>query len=177
MIPRSMVRAPVLATLALALAIFAGCSAESGQANPPGPASATVGAAKDAPPAQTGGSPDIAGLWEGTSLATCGALVSDQNRCGAVNKVTFTFLQDGAQITGHYTCGFGNQDCRNMDENGKIEDGKLESTLLTMRVQMRDGSDCMFSGQPKGDAIEGGYSCSQGGGLLEQGYWNARRSY
>ena len=178
MIPRSIVRVPVLASLALALAILAGCSAESGQANPPGPASATVGATTGAATAShTAGSRDLGGVWEGTSLATCGVFVADQNRCGAVNKVTFTFLQQGDDISGHYACNFGNQDCRNLDESGKIEDGRIKSTLLTLRVEMQDGSDCMFNGQPKGDAIEGGYSCLQGGGLIEQGYWNVRRSY
>lgn len=177
MLPRSIVRAPVLATLALALTILAGCSAESGQANQPGPASATVGAAAQASAPRTAGSLDLGGVWEGTSLATCGVFVGDQNRCGAVNKITFTFLQHDTDVSGHYACNFGNQDCRNLDESGKIEDGRIKSSLLTLRVAMQDGSDCMFNGQPKGDAIEGGYSCLQGGGLIEQGYWNVRRSY
>jgi hypothetical protein len=35
----------------------------------------------------------------------------------------------------------------------------------------------MFNGRPKGDAIEGGYLCLQGGGLIERGIWRARRNY
>jgi len=173
------VRAAAFATLLLALAVLAGCSAESTQSGSAVSPAAPVGASSaPASAPQSGGGPrDISGLWEGTSLATCGVFVGDQNRCGAVNKVAFTFLQSGDVISGHYACSFGNQDCRNLDESGKIADGRMKSTLLTLRVEMQDGSDCMFSGQPKGDAIEGGYSCLQGGGLLEQGYWNVRRSY
>jgi hypothetical protein len=65
--------------------------------------------------------------------------------------------------------------CRNMNNTGKIADGNMKKTLLSMRVMMPDGSTCRFSGQPSGDIIKGGYSC-QGGPRGEQGTWEARRS-
>jgi hypothetical protein len=34
---------------------------------------------------------------------------------------------------------------------------------------MPDGSDSIFNGRPKGNAIEGSYLCLQGGGLIERG--------
>jgi hypothetical protein len=58
-------------------------------------------------------------------------------------------------------------------DTGKIADGRMEKTPLTMRVMMPDGSSCRFSGQPSGDSIKGGYSC-QGPPRGEQGTWEAR---
>jgi hypothetical protein len=49
--------------------------------------------------------------------------------------------------------------------------------LLHLRVMMPDGSDCIFNGRPKGNAIEGSYLCLQGGGLIERGIRRAGRNY
>lgn len=119
-------------------------------------------------------SPGVTGVWTGKSSARC-AMTSDRTRCGAVNDITFTIVQRGSKVTGSYKCAYGNMNCRNMNNTGKIADGRMEKTLLTMRVMMPDGSSCRFSGQPSGDSIKGGYSC-QGGPRGEQGTWEARRS-
>ena len=42
---------------------------------------------------------------------------------------------------------------------------------------MPDGSDSIFNGWPKGNAIEGSYLCLQGGGLIERGIRRAGRNY
>lgn len=104
-------------------------------------------------------------------------LIPDETRCGAVNEITLTLLQQGAKVSGFYKCGYGNMDCRNGNETGKVALGTMGTYLLQMRVMMPDGSDCIFNGRPKSDAIEGSYLCLQGGGLIERGIWRARRSY
>jgi hypothetical protein len=68
-------------------------------------------------------------------------------------------------------------DCRDQNESGRVADGNMGTKLLTMRVMMPDGSDCIFNGPSKRDRIEGGYLCLQGGGVIERGTWSARRSY
>ena len=78
-------------------------------------------------------------------------------------------------MTGSYKCAYGNMNCRNMNNTGRISNGKMGNTLLTMRVMMPDGSSCRFSGQVGGDSIQGGYSCLHGGAKGEQGIWEARR--
>lgn len=120
-------------------------------------------------------SPVLTGVWQGKSSAGC-ARTSDRTRCGAVNDITFTLVQRGSKVTGSYKCAYGNMNCRNMNETGRIADGKMGNTLLTMRVMMSDGSSCKFSGQPSGERIRGGYSCLNGGAKGEQGIWEARRS-
>ncbi len=136
-------------------------------ANPP----AGAEAAKDAI--------GLTGVWQGQSWANCSALSTDPSRCGAVNVISFTFLQKDAVITGYYKCAYGNMVCRNMDDTGRVADGRFGAStrLLTMRVMMPDGSDCLFNGKPRGDRIEGGYLCLQGGGEVERGLWKARRNY
>ncbi len=120
---------------------------------------------------------DVTGLWKGQSWAECSTFTFDPSRCGAVNDITFTLLQKDASVSGFYKCGYGNVDCRNQNETGKVARGTMGQSLLKMRVMMPDGSDCLFNGQPKGDAIEGGYFCLQGGGMVERGMWRARRNY
>jgi hypothetical protein len=119
-------------------------------------------------------SPGVTGVWRGESSAGC-AMTSDRTRCRAVNEITFTMVQSGSKVTGSYKCAYGNMNCRNMNNTGKIADGNMKKTLLSMRVMMPDGSTCRFSGQPSGDSIKGGYSC-QGAPRGEQGTWEARRS-
>lgn len=120
----------------------------------------------------------VTGVWQGESRANCNiVMMADVTRCGAVNAITFTLLQDKANVSGYYRCAYGNMNCRNMNETGRIATGKMSTKLLRMRVMMPDGSDCLFNGWPRGDAMRGSYSCLQGGGLVEQGLWNARRSF
>jgi hypothetical protein len=120
---------------------------------------------------------DVTGVWRGKSWAECGMLLPDETRCGAVNDITLTLLQQGAKVSGFYKCGYGNMDCRNGNDTGKVALGTMGTNLLQMRVMMPDGSDCIFNGRPMGNAIDGSYLCLQGGGLIERGIWRAGRNY
>ncbi|HLK80846.1 MAG TPA: hypothetical protein VKT99_05025 [Xanthobacteraceae bacterium] len=129
------------------------------------------------PPSAAHGQPEVTGVWRGESSAECGTLIPDPSRCGAVNDITLTLLQEGAKVSGLYTCAYGNMDCRNSNDTGKVAQGTMGPSLLRLRVMMPDGSDCMFNGQLRRDRIAGGYLCLQGGGLVERGIWRASRSY
>lgn len=121
---------------------------------------------------------EVTGVWHGQLRANCDPLMMvDVTRCGAVNGITFTLLQNNANVSGYYRCAYGNVNCLSMNETGRIARGNMGSKLLRMRVMMPDGSDCLFNGWPVGDAMRGSYTCLQGGGLIEQGRWKARRSY
>lgn len=173
----------------LAMALLHGCAAGSPsyaepEYTPVQPASVQGAAASGAPLSAEAiarnpekGAIEVTGVWQGQSWAECGSLIPDPSRCGAVNDITFTLLQKDAGVSGFYRCGYGNMDCRNQNETGKIAQGTMGARLLEMRVMMPDGSDCLFNGQPRGDAIEGGYMCLQGGGMVERGIWRARRNY
>ncbi len=124
------------------------------------------------------GDSGVTGVWQGQLWANCNVIMMvDATRCGAVNAITLTLLQKDKQVSGFYRCAFGNMDCLNLNETGKIAAGSMGAKLLSMRVMMPDGSDCLYNGRPLGDAMQGSYSCMQGGGLIEQGLWKVRRSY
>ena len=173
-------------TVALAVTLLQGCAASSSpyaeSANMPTtaePGAATSGARPptETPTRQQKSGIEVTGVWQGQSWAWCATITVDPSRCGAVNDITFTLMQQGATVTGFYKCSYGNMTCRNQNETGKVAKGSMGRSLLQMRVMLPDGSDCLFNGQPKGDAIEGGYICLQGGGMVERGNWRARRGY
>ncbi len=168
------------------MALLQGCTAaapqyaESTYTPPVATAPAQGDAVKDAQrpaAAPEKGQTDVTGVWRGKSSAECGMLIPDETRCGAVNDITLTLLQQGAKVSGFYKCGYGNMDCRNGNDTGKVALGTMGTNLLQMRVMMPDGSDCIFNGRPTGNAIEGSYLCLQGGGLIERGIWRAGRNY
>ncbi len=118
----------------------------------------------------------VVGVWEGTSLAICpGSLPS---RCNAEQKITLTLVGgERSQLGGFYKCAFGNSNCYNMNETGKIIAASVTGPMLRLRVLMPDGTSCMFNGRLAGDSVTGGYSCYTGGSLLERGSWQAKRAY
>jgi hypothetical protein len=177
---------PNSVTLIFAVLLLQGCTATAPQHAAPAyePPAAAAAAQGDAamhaqrPVATVGkGQIDVTGIWRGETSAECAMLIPDETRCGAVNDITLTLLQDGAKVNGLYKCAYGNMDCRNANETGKVVLGTVGTGLLQMRVMMPDGSDCIFNGRPMSDAIEGRYLCLQGGGVIERGIWRARRSY
>ena len=177
---------PKSLTLVFAMALLQGCTAGAPQytASAYTPPAATAAAQGDAAmDAQRSAAPlekgqiEVTGVWRGNSSAECAMLIPDETRCGAVNDITLTLLQQGAKVSGFYKCSYGNMDCRNGNETGKVALGTMGTDLLQMRVMMPDGSDCIFDGRLKSDAIEGSYLCLQGGGLIERGIWRTRRSY
>jgi hypothetical protein len=119
----------------------------------------------------------VSGVWEGISVSDCQFDPSDPGRCHAEQKITLTMFQSGNQVTGFYKCAFGNQVCRHLNETGTIRNGKLDRTLLMMRVTLDDGSMCFFTGRPASNEFSGNYECLQGGGIIEQGVFQTRRNY
>ena len=119
----------------------------------------------------------VSGVWEGSSVSGCLFNPSDPGRCKAEQKITLTMFQQGNEVTGFYKCAYGNQVCRHLNETGLILAGKLNRTLLMMRVMHDDGSMCFFTGRPHGNQLNGGYECLQGGGIIEQGTFQTRRNY
>jgi hypothetical protein len=119
----------------------------------------------------------VVGVWDGTTLASCSASLP-QDRCNAQQKVSITVLQgENGKLGGFYKCSFGTQDCYHLNETGKVVDATITGTLVTMRVMMPDGTTCAFNGRPAENVVNGGYTCTSGGAILERGVWRARRSY
>jgi hypothetical protein len=120
----------------------------------------------------------FAGVWQGTTLASCAAFAHLPSRCNAEQNVTITLLQsrDG-KFTGRYTCAYGNMDCYHVNETGKVIDVSIAGARMSVRVIMPDVTSCIFTGINVNQTINGGYTCYQGGGLIEQGSWRAHRSY
>jgi hypothetical protein len=118
----------------------------------------------------------VVGVWEGTSLATCPG--SAANRCNAQQKITLTLVEgEGGRLGGFYKCAYGNMNCYNMNETGKIVSVELSGALLRALVAMPDGTSCTFNGRLAENLLSGGYSCYGGGSLLERGSWRATRAY
>jgi len=124
--------------------------------------------------AAANGNEKIVGVWAGTTVANCS--MSARNRCNAEQKVTITLIQD-SKLTGYYRCAYGTLNCLNMNETGKVVDANLNESRVTIRVAMPDATSCLYSGLIKNDALRGGYSCNSGGATIEQGSWQAQRSY
>lgn len=162
------VRGLLAAALAIAMCGCAAASPMPGIADP-----------DDAPKSAAAGGADwgVSGVWQGISISGCVGEPSDPGRCAAMQKITLTMFQEGAEVTGFYRCAFGNQVCRHLNERGVIRNGTLNRTRLMMRVMHDDGSMCFFTGRHTGDRLDGGYECLQGGGIIEQGTFQTRRSY
>jgi len=121
---------------------------------------------------------DIAGLWQGTTLAYCAANMPFPDRCNAQQNVTITLLQGAdLKLTGKYTCSYLNMDCFHANSSGKVIGVTTHGKLMSIRVLMPDATSCIFVGRNVNQNINGGYTCYGGGGLIEQGSWRARRSY
>jgi hypothetical protein len=159
---------------------LSGCATVPQSENKPA-AQATIGAAASQGPSDPASSAQdigISGVWQGMSYADCiGIGIDNPGRCAAMQNITLTMFQHGHKVTGFYKCAYGNQVCRNLDEQGVIRNGEMNGIRLTMRVMLEDGSMCFFTGIPKGDLLNGRYSCLQGGGIVEQGRFRTQRSY
>jgi hypothetical protein len=128
---------------------------------------------------QTAAPPGFTGVWKGTLRVTCLPMMRDRSRCGAVNDITFTIIMDGSQVSGHYTCAIGTAICRNGNDakTGKIVSGRADAKNIRFSVMVpSDVSSCSYSGYgPEPGIMRGGYSCYQGGGLIEQGTFEVSR--
>jgi hypothetical protein len=114
--------------------------------------------------------------WTGTTEAGCGALVTNPGRCGAVQNITLTLVDENSKITGSYTCAFGTQNCRGMQNVGKIISGSLSGERVEFAVLTPDGSTCRYTGLLAHDSGRGAYNCKGGTRLGERGSWRIHRS-
>jgi hypothetical protein len=117
----------------------------------------------------------VVGEWEGLSLANCSTSPSD--RCNAQQKITLTMIETDQGVRGYYRCAYGNLNCYHMNETGKIVSATLSGEQFTSRVQMPDGTSCIYTGRTVGNGFNGGYSCYGGGSLIESGSFQGRRKY
>lgn len=121
---------------------------------------------------------DVTGKWQGDTVTACGVMLLDKGRCNARERITFTLFQDGADLSGIYTCAYGTMLCRSMNEHGKVVSSSINGSLARLRVEMpEDGSSCVFNGTFRSQLVVGGFACYQGGGLVEQGSWQAARLF
>lgn len=121
---------------------------------------------------------NVTGTWRGTTTTSCGVMLLERGRCGAIQRISFTLFQDGADVKGTYRCAVGNQVCRSMDNSGPVVSSSVSGTLARLRVMLTtDGSSCIFDGHFKENSADGNFFCYQGGGLVEQGRWQVARLY
>src|SRR5262249_39284226 len=72
---------------------------------------------------------DAVGAWEGMTVAVCPG--SPASRCSAQQKVTITLVEgENSQLGGSYKCAYGNMNCLNMNQTGKVADVNLTGKLL-----------------------------------------------
>jgi hypothetical protein len=114
------------------------------------------------------------GHWAGTTKVRCGSRLSAQERCNAIQNITFDLTQDGSKINGAYTCAYGTQDCLGMSRTGRITDASFDGKVLVMAVNMGNGSTCRFQGGLMHDEAKGSYSC-KGLSAAERGTWKINR--
>jgi hypothetical protein len=174
---RKCVRAIAAISIAIASMTVAGCATggagEVGYVAPPTVSAPIADSASSPPSAGKAGA--VAGVWEGVSRADCST--SESNRCNAQQKITLTMIEGDKGLTGFYQCGYETMNCYNMNETGKIVRATLNGGQMTARVQMPDGTSCIYTGRTAGNGVIGGYSCYGGGALIESGSWQGKRSY
>jgi hypothetical protein len=133
-------------------------------------------AAAQPAPVQEG---DFTGLWKGTIRVFPCSRLRERGRCNAVNNVSFTIIQDGSKISGHYTCSIGTYICRNgnADNGGKIVSGDANGKNIRFTVIVpSDVSSCRYNGVSLSrDQMRGAYTCYVGGGIAEQGRFDVMR--
>jgi hypothetical protein len=174
--PLSGIAAIFCATL---LTLTVGCAATSSDTYSSSPAySSTANPSGEQAVSSAKGESGFAGVWQGTTLASCAAFAHLPSRCNAEQNVTITLLEspDG-KFSGRYTCAYGNMDCYHENTTGKVIDVTFADARMSIRVMMPDATSCLYTGINVNETVNGGYTCYQGGGLIEQGSWQASRSY
>ncbi len=172
------VRATAVILIALATIALTGCATSPNQVTyPTAPLAGTVSIPGNDQGSQTAANKanGVVGVWDGLTLASCDT--SPPSRCNAQEKVTLTFIEGASGITGYYRCAYSTMDCLGQNETGKVANASLSGGLITARVEMSDGTSCLYTGHTADNIVNGGYSCYAGGSLIESGSWNAKRTY
>jgi|SRR5208282_481270 len=121
---------------------------------------------------------DIGGQWSGISVASCIPFQTPSGRCNAQQKMTFAFVKNESQWSGSYSCAYGNMICRNGNESGQVASVTASGRDFTLiRVQLSDGTSCLFKGIFERAKVNGVYSCYGGAAVIEQGSWRASRDF
>ena len=121
---------------------------------------------------------DIGGQWSGISVASCIPFQTPSGRCNAQQKVTFTFTKNESGLSGSYACAYGNMVCRNGNDSGQVASVTASGSDYTLiRVQLSDGTSCLFKGIFEKAEVKGVYSCYGGAAVIEQGSWRASRDF
>jgi len=162
----------------LLTALTFGCASGGSGTYSSAPAESSAAAAPGAQAASSDAESAFTGVWQGSTLASCVPFAHFMSRCDAEQVVTITLLQspDG-KFTGRYTCAYGNMDCFHANDTGKVMNATITGKRMNIRVLMPDGTSCIYTGVNVNQTINGGYTCYQGGGLIEEGSWKAHRSY
>lgn len=121
--------------------------------------------------------PNIEGQWSGTSVASCMAFRTPSGRCNAQQKITFNVVKTASVLKGQYSCAYGNMACRNGNDSGRIDAVTTENDFTLIRVQLSDGTSCLYRGVFEKAHVRGVYTCYGGAGVIEQGSWRAARDY
>ena len=116
---------------------------------------------------------DINGAWEGSTSAGCYIAMG---HCNAYRLITMGIVQNGSNLSGSYTCAYGNMICLGNMNSGTIATGRVDGSYVPdLRVQLSNGVNCLYQGHFTGNQGEGGYMCLYGGRMLEQGSWQLKR--
>ncbi len=117
---------------------------------------------------------NLSGLWVGTT--TTGGMLGMP---GIIRSIKLDLQQVGDKITGSYLCYSGrtaNSFCRNSDEKGTIEGTARESQVALNIMVLPDASNCRYMGTLDYNG-NGQYTCYLQGHIVEQGTWQATRSF
>ncbi len=123
---------------------------------------------------------DPTGSWEGTLRVGCLHFrpMMVNTRCGGLNRIALTMINNPSGLSGFYKCSFDTMDCLNQNDSGNFASAEMTGTHLAIRISMQDGSSCLYDGNLDGaNRIKGFYACYQGGGLEERGRFEIQRSY
>jgi hypothetical protein len=117
---------------------------------------------------------DVSGTWKGSTSAGC---FLTGHRCDAYRLISLTFVQNGADLTGSYTCSYGTMNCLGLNDTGAIAYGRIEGSYMPdLRIEFPDATNCLYQGHFMGNEGEGGYMCFAGGArMIEQGSWRLKK--
>ena len=119
---------------------------------------------------------DYAGEWAGTTTSGW----QGNKIAGKIRSVRFHIKQaaDG-QIEGTYSCKNGkkaNSFCRNFQETSTIAGGRIgDGHWITTVIVHPDSSSCDYQGKLENSTVQGEYTCTLQGQIVDKGTWQAKK--